>query len=157
MLRPPSLSTDPMPPRITQKSDRPRASNRIMVGQSQPCCLLRLKARPASSPTAMHRNWTHPRGLTAALRNEHTTASSEASGNLGRGAGCQDEFRLVASREGELFLLTTPFIELPHGRGSDPSRDREGAGGPKRTNSAVKALVCRRDTAGAPLRIGLRP
>jgi hypothetical protein len=30
---------------------------------------------------------------------------------LREGAGCHDEVRLVASREGELFLLTTPFIE----------------------------------------------
>ena len=37
--RAPSLSRNPMPPRTTRKSDRRKASDRTMVGTTQPVCL----------------------------------------------------------------------------------------------------------------------
>jgi hypothetical protein len=39
VLRAPSLSTNPMPRRTTRKSDRPRASDRTMLGTAQPLYL----------------------------------------------------------------------------------------------------------------------
>jgi len=39
----PSLSRNPMPPRTTRKSYRPRVSDRTMVGSAQPFCLSRQK------------------------------------------------------------------------------------------------------------------
>src|SRR6202049_2308456 len=39
VLRAPSLSRNPMPPRITRKRDRRKVSDRTMVGTAQPLCL----------------------------------------------------------------------------------------------------------------------
>src|SRR6202049_4503635 len=39
VLRAPSLSINPMPPRTTRKSDRRNVSDRTMVGTAQPLCL----------------------------------------------------------------------------------------------------------------------
>ena len=39
VLRAPSLSRNPMPPRTTRKSDRRKVSDRTMVGTAQPLCL----------------------------------------------------------------------------------------------------------------------
>ena len=53
MLRAPSLNFYPMPPRTTQKSNRPRVSNRIMVGTFQPVRLFSFRNRPAPSRRKM--------------------------------------------------------------------------------------------------------
>jgi hypothetical protein len=89
-----SLSRNPMPPRITRKSDRRKVSDRTMVGTTQPLCLsalgtdrhryestMNLRKRKTHSVSFHHWGWTarpFPRGLTV---------------------------------EGEVFVLTSPFIE----------------------------------------------
>src|SRR5579862_72484 len=97
VLRALSLSRNPMPPRITRKSDRRKASDRTMVGTAQPLCLSALgtdrhryestmnqRKRKTHSISFHHWGWTarpFPRGLTV---------------------------------EGEVFVLTYPFIERRH-------------------------------------------
>src|SRR5579862_8827007 len=89
-----SLSRNPMPPRITRKSDRRKVSDRTMVGTTQPLCLsalgtdrhcyestMNLRKRKTHSVSFHHWGWTarpFPRGLTV---------------------------------EGEVLVLTYPFIE----------------------------------------------
>jgi hypothetical protein len=94
VLRALSLSRNPMPPRITRKSDRRKVSDRTMVGTAQPLCLsalgtdrrryestMNLQERKTHSVSLHHWGWTarpFSRGLPVA---------------------------------GEVFVLTSPFIE----------------------------------------------
>src|SRR5580692_6957853 len=94
VLRAPSLSRNLMPPRITRKSDRRKASDRTMVGLANPLCLsafgtdrrrydstMNLRKRKTHSVSFHYRGWTArpvSRGLTVVR---------------------------------EVFVLTSPFIE----------------------------------------------
>jgi hypothetical protein len=80
VLRARSLSRNPMPPRITRKSDRRKVSDRTMVGTVQPRCLsasgtegrryestMNLRERKTHSVSFHYWGWTarpFPRGLT---------------------------------------------------------------------------------------------
>jgi hypothetical protein len=94
VLRAPSLSRNPMPPRITRKSDRRKASDRTMVGTAQPLCLSASGTERRRCDSNMnlrkrktHRVSSHDWGWTARL--------------FSRG--------LTVVRE--VFVLTSPFIE----------------------------------------------
>ncbi len=50
----PSLSRNPMPPRTTRKSDRPRVSDRTMVGTAQPLCLSCVRIRKRRHDNTMN-------------------------------------------------------------------------------------------------------
>ena len=93
VLRAPSLSRNPMPPRTTRKSDRRKVSDRTMVGTAQPLCLsasgterrrydstMNLRKRKTHSVSLHYWGWTarHPSAFAVA---------------------------------GEAFVLTSPFIE----------------------------------------------
>ena len=80
VLRALSLSRNPMPPRITRKSDRRKVSDRTMVGTAQPLCLsasgtdgrryqstMNLRKRKTHSVSLHYWGWTarpFSRGLT---------------------------------------------------------------------------------------------
>ena len=97
VLRAPSLSRNPMPPRITRKSDRRKVSDRTMVGTAQPLCL-------SASGTERRRcdSNMNPRG-----RNNHSV-SSHYWGWTTR------PFPLSLAVVGEVFILTSLFIEQPY-------------------------------------------
>jgi hypothetical protein len=95
----PSLSINHMPPRTTRKSYRPRVSDRTMVGTAQPLCLF-------ASGTEGRR---HHRAMNLRRRQNHT-ASLHYPGWTTR----PSPLRLPVA--GELFLLTSPFIERRYRR-----------------------------------------
>ena len=92
VLRAPSLSRNPMPPRITRKSDRRKVSDRTMVGLAQPLCLFasgtdgrRYESTMNLRNRKTHRVSLHDWGWTANI--------------------------LCFAVAGEVFVLTSPFIE----------------------------------------------
>jgi len=94
VLRAPSLSRNPMPPRTTRKSNRRKASDRTMVGTAQPVCLSASRTKRRRSDSTMnlrkrkiHRVSFHCWGWTAR------------------------PFSLCLAVAGEAFVLTSPFIE----------------------------------------------
>jgi hypothetical protein len=92
VLRAPSLSRNPMPPRITRKSDRRKASDRTMVGLAQPLCLSAsgTERRRYESTMNLRRRKNH----SVSLHHWGWTASTPC-------------FAVA----GEVFVLTSPFIE----------------------------------------------
>src|ERR1700676_917207 len=94
VLRAPSLSINPMPPRTTRKSDRRKVSDRTMVGTAQPVCLSAsgTEGRRYDSNMNLRRRKTH-------------SVSSHHSGWTAR------PFPLRLTAVGEVFVLTSPFIE----------------------------------------------
>src|ERR1019366_5817371 len=94
VLRAPSLSRNPMPPRTTRKSDRPRASDRTMVGLAQPLCL-----------SASGTEWRHY-DSTMNLRKRKTHSVS-----LHYWGWTARTFSRGLTVMGEVFVLTSPFIE----------------------------------------------
>jgi hypothetical protein len=94
VLQAPSLSRNPMPPRTTRKSDRPRVSDRTMVGTAQPLCLLALGTKGHRYDSTMN------------LRKRKTHGVSLHY--LGWTAGPSHAGLAV---DGEAFVLTSPFIE----------------------------------------------
>jgi hypothetical protein len=101
-LRDESLQGHPMPPRTTQESYRPRASDRTMVGNAATVTLVSFGSR--SGPSRLQ---DHPRSLKpmAPLRTEKQTGIARPS----RGAGCRDTCSQRWTT-GEVFVLTSPFI-----------------------------------------------
>src|ERR1019366_2259143 len=106
VLRAPSLSRNPMPPRITRKSDRRKVSDRTMVGTAQPLCLSAsgTEARRYDSTMNLRKRETH-------------RVSPHYWGWTAR------PFLLCLTVVGEAFVLTSPFIErryrnVAHDRGS---------------------------------------
>src|ERR1700688_4715295 len=93
VLRALSLSRNPMPPRTTRKSYRPRVSDRTMVGTAQPLCLLRQEPKGRYESTMNLRNRKHHR------------VSSHYEGWTAR------PFPLRFAVAGEAFVLTSLFIE----------------------------------------------
>jgi hypothetical protein len=89
-----SLSRNPMPPRTTRKSDRPRASDRTMVGPAQPLCL-------SASGTERRRY-----GSTMNLRKRKTHSVS-----LHYWGWTARPFPLRFAVAGEVFVLTSLFVE----------------------------------------------
>jgi len=139
-----------MPPRTTEKSYRPRVSDRTMVDtQAQPSACPRFRNRPRSlgsafPPPRSFQNGPKPSRvrnaapsgapLTAPDRSEQhflirgkAGIGNQALANMAIlttnlptvrvGAGCQGNYAWSGSEE-KLFLLTSPFIELPGGPGS---------------------------------------
>src|ERR1035437_4542627 len=94
VLRAPSLSINPMPPRTTRKSDRRKVSDRTMVGIAQPVCL-------SASGTDRRRYEG-----TMNLRNRKNHSVSFHSWGWTARA-----FPLGLTVVGEVFLLTSLFIE----------------------------------------------
>src|ERR1019366_2292815 len=83
-----------MPPRTTRKSDRPRASDRTMVGTSQPLCLSASGTQRPSYESTMN------------LRKRKThRVSSHFWGWTAR------PLLLRFAADGEVFVLTSLFIE----------------------------------------------
>src|ERR1700737_1870321 len=94
VLRAPSLSINPMPPRTTRKSDRRKVSDRTVVGTAQPICLsasgterrrcdsnMKLRGRKNHSVSLHYLGWT------------------------------ARPFPLCLTVVGEVFILTSLFIE----------------------------------------------
>jgi hypothetical protein len=94
VLRAPSLSINPMPPRTTRKSDRRTVSDRTMVGTVQPACLSAsgTKGRRYESTMNLRGRDTH-------------RVSFHYWGWTAR------PFPLCLGVVGEVFVLTSPFIE----------------------------------------------
>jgi hypothetical protein len=94
VLRAPSLSINPMPPRTTRKSDRRKASDRTMVGTAQPVCLSAsgTERRRCDSNMNLRKRETH-------------RVSSHYWGWTAR------PFLLRLTAAGKVFVLTSPFIE----------------------------------------------
>jgi hypothetical protein len=94
VLRALSLSRNPMPPRITRKSDRRKVSDRTMVGTAQPLCLSALGTNGRRYESTMN-PW---RSKTQSVSLHYW------------GWSVRPFFRaLTAVRE--VFVLTSPFIE----------------------------------------------
>ena len=116
VLRALSLSRNPMPPRTTRKSDRRKASDRTMVGTTQPLCLSAsgTDGRRTESTMNLRKRKTH-------------SVSSQDWGWTAR------PFSLRLTAVGEVFVLTSPFIERGyrnvgisgHSRNSDQFCQRE--------------------------------
>jgi hypothetical protein len=83
-----------MPPRTTRKSDRPRASDRTMVGTAQPLCL--------SASGTIGRRYESTMNL---RKRETHGVSSQYWG------WTATPFLLRCAADGEAFVLTSPFIE----------------------------------------------
>src|SRR5882762_4288904 len=94
VLRALSLSRNPMPPRITRKSDRRKVSDRTMVGTAQPLCL-------SASGTEGRRY-----DSTMNLRKRKTHSVS-----LHYWGWTARPFPLRFAFAGEVFVLTSLFIE----------------------------------------------
>jgi len=94
VLRALSLSRNPMPPRITRKSDRRKVSDRTMVGTAQPLCL-------SASGTEGRRY-----DSTMNLRKRKTHSVS-----LHYWGWTARPFPLRFAVAGEVFVLTSLFIE----------------------------------------------
>jgi hypothetical protein len=94
VLRALSLSRNPMPPRITRKSDRRKVSDRTMVGTVQPRCLSAsgIKGRRYDSTMNLRKRKTY-------------SVSFHSWGWTAR------PFPLRFAVAGEVFVLTSPFIE----------------------------------------------
>ena len=94
MLRALSLSRNPMPPRITRKSDRRKVSDRTMVGTAQPVCLSAsgIKRRRYESTMNLRKRKIH-------------------RGSFQYGGWTARPFSLCLAVAGEEFVLTSPFIE----------------------------------------------
>src|SRR6266700_3546217 len=92
VLRALSLSRNPMPPRITRKSDRRKVSDRTMVGLVQPLCLSAsgTNGRRYESTMNLRKRKTHG----VSLQYWGWTANT-----------------LCFAVAGEAFVLTSPFIE----------------------------------------------
>jgi hypothetical protein len=112
----PSLSRNPMPPRTTRKSDRPRASDRTMVGTAQPLCL--------SASGTIGRRYESTMNLRK--RKTHGVSSQYWGWTA-------TPFLLRCAAVGEAFVLTSPFIErryrryrrlLPYRGGNEPVSDK---------------------------------
>src|ERR1039458_5643587 len=94
VLRALSLSRNPMPPRTTRKSDRRKVSDRTMVGMAQPLCL-------SASRTDRRRH----EGTMNLRRRKNHSVSFHYWGWTAR------PFPLRFAVAGEVFVLTSPFIE----------------------------------------------
>src|SRR5271165_6276103 len=108
-----------MPPRTTQQSDRPRVSDRTMVGILPPCCLeaLRLGKNDADCDASEFPGPGAPRN------------APEQNSQLQSGAGCQ---KTVASDcAGEVFFLDIPFYR------TRPERAQAGA---QRADDGIAAV-----------------
>ena len=87
-----SLSRNPMPPRITRKSDRRKASDRTMVGLAQPTLLVCVRNRSAS------------------LRQHHESAEKRNSQSLATLLGLDGKtISPVSYRRGGSICLDIPF------------------------------------------------
>src|ERR1700688_3355401 len=107
VLRAPSLSINPMPPRTTRKSDRRKVSDRTMVGTAQPVCLSAsgTEGRRYDSTMNLRKRKTHGVsfhywGWTARL------------------------FPLCLAVVGEVFVLTSLFIERDYRKLAHCLRER---------------------------------
>jgi hypothetical protein len=95
VLRAPSLSRNPMPPRTTRKSDRRKVSDRTMVGTTQPHCL----SAPGTERFRCDSNMNLCEEETHSVSLHHWgwTAST-----------------LCLAVAGKAFVLTSPFIDRDH-------------------------------------------
>src|SRR5229473_7767924 len=109
----PSLYKHSMPPRITQKSDRPRVSDRTMVANFATVKLASFGNRIAPS-----RQLNGTTGMEDALAASHDESEPsvwtdhQSKPAAVRRAGRQDENPLGLRSRGGIFLLTSPFIGL---------------------------------------------
>jgi hypothetical protein len=92
VLRALSLSRNPMPPRITRKSDRRKVSDRTVVGLAQPVCLSALGTDRRHYESNMNLRKRKTRGI-----------SFHYKGLDGK--------HLELCRRREAFVLTSSFIE----------------------------------------------
>jgi hypothetical protein len=102
------------PPRITPKSCRRPVSDRTMVGTFQPVWLVTLQPPPEGcyEPTMHSRSplWRSPLRTPSARAKTKTRTNQLWSGNR---QGLDDETKTSDSPvQGEVFLLTSPIIEL---------------------------------------------
>src|ERR1700686_4684433 len=89
-----------MPPRTTRKSYRPRASDRTMVGTAQPICLSAPGTDRRRHDSIMNLwNW------------------SDHSVSLHYGGWTARPFSRCFTVAGEVFVLTSPFIERDYRNG----------------------------------------
>ena len=97
VLRAPSLSRNPMPPRTTRKSDRRKASDRTMVGLAQPVCLSAsgIKRRRYESTMNLRKRKIH-------------------RGSFQYGGWTARPFSLCLAVAGEEFVLTSPLQKPLH-------------------------------------------
>ena len=105
VLRALSLSRNPMPPRITRKSDRRKVSDRTMVGTVQPRCL-------SASGTEGRR---YESTMNLPKRKTH-------SGSFHSWGWTARPFPLRFAVAGEAFVLTSPFIERDYRQSGNPRR-----------------------------------
>ena len=102
-----SLRVNPMPPRITRKSYRPRVSDRTMVDTSyNRQGLHRFQDRVASSPPENRTTNKMENKINQAVR-----GTPEPSVSRGRSGGWKSRNFSQLPVGGEIFLLTFPFIE----------------------------------------------
>jgi len=90
-----------MPPRTTQKSHRPRVSDRTMVGNCHP-----LLASAKEAAGRMRKNMT-PRTSHKGEKQNHALEKCIAAANR----GWMSEKFLPPADQGKCFYLTSPFIE----------------------------------------------
>ena len=97
-----SLCVTPMPPRITRKSTRPRASDRPMVDTVQPHGLIQFRNRLASSLLTKMQllRWNNP--------GHHTTRAS----SMVKGAECREINLRIRRREKN--VLDIPLYRSGH-------------------------------------------
>src|SRR5580698_2688695 len=98
-----------MPPRTTRKSNRPRVSDRTMVGTLQPPCL-----GVSNTDWRRHRNRMKPLGWKKQIDSPHH-ATIRVSGALGQKNIFLHYVGWKVRKSpavGEVFSLTSPFIEL---------------------------------------------
>ena len=124
-FRLPSLKGHRMPPRTTQKSHRPRVSDRTMVGASPTRCFRWRLRSPRDKRNQMTPNAAQP-------GRKHRRAQAKTSAAANR--GWTSEKILPRAVEGKCFYLTSPFIE--------PATRREVNGGVfSRTQSLIQSTL----------------
>ena len=108
----PSLSSHPMPFRITQESYRPRVSDRTMVGALPTDLLASFRSRIASTPSCHETPTmgTIRSGLAAKKRSRRSALRSAQATRAG--AGCARNS--TASSRGKRVPLDIPFYRTSH-------------------------------------------
>jgi hypothetical protein len=109
----PSLRVNPMPPRITQKSHRPRASHRMMVGTQANGWLAQLRNERCRAPWFMKRS-SRDKPLGSALPLESATSRSGQPNHPceNERAGCQSRHPHLSEGRGAVFFLDILFHRM---------------------------------------------
>jgi hypothetical protein len=117
--RAPSLTSDPSPPRTTRKSYRPRASNRTMVSYLITELLVGFRTDWPRREQAMKTAGRGTQNCYATVRSQPSTWGGRLEQILLNHAGWKARKNPVV---GEVFFLTSPFIELTRSCPNRPSK-----------------------------------